>query len=221
VSVRRFAAIGDVHAEDGRLAKALERLALYRLDVILCVGDVVDGRGDPARCCRLLQKARVQTVRGNHERWLVHGEMRDLPLATADMTMDAGSWAFLAQLPTTRRIDTIAGPLLLCHGIGDDDMARVLPDDPLTELGPLAPLLASDYEIVLGGHTHQRMVRGASGLTLLNAGTLAPDGGAHVLVCDLEERAVEFLDFDGDEQLVDGPRYEFGRPGDDIWGGSW
>lgn len=221
MSVRKFAAIGDVHAEDARLAKALERLALFRLDAVLCVGDVVDGRGDPARCCKLLQKARVLTVRGNHERWLVNGEMRDLPMATAEVTMDAGSWAFLAQLPPTRRIETVLGPLLLCHGIGEDDMARVLPDDALTELGPIAPLLGSEYELVLGGHTHRRMVRAISGLTLFNAGTLAPDGGAHVMVCDLEKRVVEYLDFDGDEQLVEGPRYEFGRPGDDIWGGSW
>ncbi len=221
MSVRRFAAIGDVHAEHDRLAAALNRLAMFRLDAVLCVGDVVDGRGDAARCCKLLQKHRVITVRGNHERWLVNGEMRDLPDSTAEITMDVANWAFIAQLPPTRRIETMLGPLLLCHGIGEDDMARLLPDEPVPEGLALTQLLASDYEIVVGGHTHRRMVRGVSGLTFINAGTLAPDHGAHVLVCDLEERAVEFLDFDANDRLVEGPRYVFGRPGDDIWGGNW
>jgi hypothetical protein len=41
----RIGLIGDVHAEDGFLEIALNHLQALRVDVCLCVGDVVDGLG--------------------------------------------------------------------------------------------------------------------------------------------------------------------------------
>ena len=42
--LRRMLLIGDVHAEDERLATALDHGA-GRVDRVLCVGDIVDGPG--------------------------------------------------------------------------------------------------------------------------------------------------------------------------------
>src|ERR1700685_37778 len=71
--------IGDVHAEDDLLAAALEHIKRKGVDAVLCTGDVADGLGSVGRCCELLRQRSVQTVRGNHERWLLTGVMRDLP----------------------------------------------------------------------------------------------------------------------------------------------
>jgi predicted phosphodiesterase len=73
--------IGDVHGEDVRLENAL-RFLEAQTENVFCTGDVVDGAGDVNRCCALLQEHGVVTVRGNHDRWLLEGSMRDLKEAT-------------------------------------------------------------------------------------------------------------------------------------------
>lgn len=74
--LKRIAAIGDIHAEDARLERALAHMAAVEVDAILAVGDIVDGPGDVNRCCEMLQARGVHVVRGNHDRWLANNEMR-------------------------------------------------------------------------------------------------------------------------------------------------
>jgi len=40
-----------------------------------------------------------------------------------------GTRVYLAGLAPTRAVETSDGPLLLRHGIGDNDMCRLTPDD--------------------------------------------------------------------------------------------
>ena len=48
--VRRIGLIGDIHAEDQLLERALELLAGRALDAILATGDIADGAGSVNRC---------------------------------------------------------------------------------------------------------------------------------------------------------------------------
>lgn len=123
--------------------------------------------------------------------------------------LEPRSLAYLAALPVTRRLDTIAGPLLLCHGLGDDDMARLRPHDEgyaLECIDSLAALRASDLAMVVGGHTHERMVRTFGALTFVNAGTLARDSSPCFVVVDFETRCVQFYDLDGDACIHEAER---------------
>ena len=43
--------------------------------------------------------------------------------------MSPASRAFLEELPTSRVLETLHGRLLLCHGLGDEDMVSVGEDD--------------------------------------------------------------------------------------------
>jgi predicted phosphodiesterase len=189
--LRRFGAIGDIHCEDEALAVVLSFMEEAGLDGILAVGDVVDGPGDPDRCCRSLVEHGVVTVRGNHDRWLLAGEMRSLPDATLEVS--AESRDFLGALPATRELDTVRGKLLLAHGVGEDDMARLLPDT--RGYGLQAVMMGvrfrDDLRFVLGGHTHVPMVRRIGELTFLNAGTLLRDQEPGFLIADFGSGAVE------------------------------
>jgi hypothetical protein len=70
----RVGVVGDVHACDEWLARLLDHLReVERVDAIWCVGDIVNGPGDPDRCATLLVSAGAVTVRGNHDRRLVDG----------------------------------------------------------------------------------------------------------------------------------------------------
>jgi predicted phosphodiesterase len=174
--LRRFGILGDIHAEHELLAAALERLTAEAVDAVLAVGDIVDGLGSPVECCNLLAASGAWVVRGNHERWFLEGKMRDLPEATPASEVNASARAFLASLPPTRRVDTVRGTLLLCHGTGDDDMNAVRPEDSgyaLETNEALQSLIAEGaVAFLVCGHSHRRMVRRIGPLTIINAGTL-------------------------------------------------
>lgn len=166
----RLVLIGDIHGEATRLGHVLAHAAAARPDAILAVGDIVDGPDDVGACVALLQQHGVIAVRGNHERWLIDGH----PLERFDAGPAALAW--LAALPATRDLATVAGPLLLCHGVGADDMQRLRPDDEgyaLSSNFALEELLADGaYRWMVGGHTHEPMIRRFGPLTVLNPGTL-------------------------------------------------
>lgn len=166
----RLVLIGDIHTEATRLRHVLAHAATSRPDAILSVGDIVDGPEDVAACIALLRAHDVIAVRGNHERWLSAGT----PLEPFTADDDARSW--IDALPATRHLDTVAGPLLLGHGVRDHDMQRLYPDDSdyaLASNFALEELLADGvYRWFVGGHTHVPMIRRFGPLTVLNPGTL-------------------------------------------------
>jgi predicted phosphodiesterase len=176
LSPARLGLIGDVHGEADRLAAVLDHLHARDVDAILCTGDVPDGPGCINRCCALLEDAGVLCVAGNHERWLLTDRVRHVPDAHVAEQLDDRSRAFLQALPPTREVDTAAGPLLLCHGIGEEDHRKVWPGSE--RLGPersrtLDAIIAEDrVRWLVNGHLHYRMILDFAGLTLVNAGTL-------------------------------------------------
>ena len=179
----RLVLIGDIHTEATRLGHVLRHAAAAGVDAVLAVGDIVDGPEDAGACVAMLRDAGALAVRGNHERWLVDGD----PLEP--FTGDADALAWLAALPPTRHVDTAAGPLLLCHGVGADDMQRLRPDDEgyaLASNFALEELLTDGvYRWMVGGHTHAPMIRRFGALTVLNPGTLARADDPGFLEVDL------------------------------------
>ena len=198
--LRTVGVVGDIHCEADSLRTALCFFREAGVDHILAVGDIVDGTGDANECCRLLKEFDVATVSGNHERWFLAGEMRDLPEITLKSELDQDSQAFLSELPRTREFDTACGKLLLCHGLGESDMGGVWPDDQGYFLESNIALrnlvLEGQYRFVVNGHTHNRMVRSFDHLTIINAGTLYHDHHPCFLIADFEEGFVHFYDID-------------------------
>lgn len=175
--VSRIGVLGDVHVEDERLARGIAVLESLGIDLLLCVGDVVDGPGDLGRCLELLTRAKARVTMGNHERWALAGEMRTLPFATPALVGEAR--AIIASWPRTLDLATPHGGLRLAHGFDDDDMAELRPDTRGYALQAIPRLrelmLDPDVTYHLGGHTHERMTRAFPGLVALNAGTLSGD----------------------------------------------
>ena len=198
----RLGLIGDVHAEDERLQVAIAALLAARVDRILCCGDIVDGHGDVDRVCTTLALHRVTTVRGNHDRWIRSDEMRMLPNAHRMTSLSALTIDMLKSLPQTVTIDVPGGKLLLCHGVGTNDMQKLGPDDSgyaiSTNEDLLKVLFDATISIMVCGHTHTPMVRrfergaGTSPLVVVNAGTLAREDEPGFAVLDVATRRVDF-----------------------------
>jgi putative phosphoesterase len=200
-SARKVGVVGDIHAEDIALEVALAMFARSQVDRVLAVGDIVDGLGRVDRCCELLKAADACVVRGNHERWLLNAEMRELPEATPPSALSHTTRRFLESLPAVLEFDTPGGKLLLCHGLGEDDMAALKPHDTgyaLETNDALQKLLrAGRYAYVVAGHTHERMVRRIASLTLINAGTLYRHDNPCFCIIDFEEERAQFYEIEG------------------------
>lgn len=207
--LRLLGLVGDVHAEEQRLARVLDFFASRGVDRIAQVGDFVDGMGSDAECVRRLRDADALVVRGNHERWLLEA----LPsLGGQSRRLDASQLAWTAALPTTRRLATAAGEVLLCHGLGEDDMTLFLPRHGPRELAAnvaLNALLETDERVVLAGHTHVRMVRRVSTLTVINAGTLYRKDRSNCTLIDFVGREVEQWDVHEDRAPTFASRHAF------------
>jgi predicted phosphodiesterase len=198
--LRRFGLIGDVHGENLALADVLDFLAEQDLNVILCTGDIPAkrGMGSTARSAQLLHDAGVLTIRGNHDRWAIENAEDSRLIGLMDETeFGKETLMFLKSLPSTRRFTTPHGDLLLCHGMGDDDMRGLYPGGDDAELLDMLhryhPNLVL-YRFILHGHTHRRMVRELGGWIFLNAGTLLYGDSPVFSVVDLEKKEVQFYE---------------------------
>jgi predicted phosphodiesterase len=210
--LRRVGVLGDIHCEDGRLRTALRFFETRSLDLICSVGDIVDGPGDPNRTIDLLVEHGVVCVRGNHERWLLKGEMRDLPDANTYFDFRMSSWEFVQKLPLWRKLETVAGAALLCHGLGEYDMGGVWPwtDTSTPHLNhALWKLVDSrEYEFVINGHTHHRLTQKFGDMTLINAGTLFRIHNPCCLIVDFEARIAEYFNLPAEDRIVKAERID-------------
>jgi putative phosphoesterase len=201
--IQRLGVLGDVHGEHRRLHAAQEWFAGQRLDAVVCTGDVADGAGCINRCCELLREAGVLTVAGNHDRWMLSDRVRHVSGAHHASDVDAHNLAYLEDLPRTREIDTAGGPVLLCHGVGNNDMAKVWPgtrgEDSVRRSAELDDILReSRYRLIVHGHLHYRVLIDFEDTLLLNAGTLKGDRGG-VSIVDFEAGSVTAFELAGDD----------------------
>ncbi len=176
-SISKIGIIGDVHAEAKTLSAVLAFLdAELAVSAILCTGDIVDGRGSVDACVDLLKKYGVLTVRGNHDDWFASDQMRSISGATLYSHVSFDSQDYLGKLPSIREFQTAHGNLMLCHGIGNNDMACIMPGDfgyALEMNYDLRKIVHAEYyAFMINGHSHQKMVRKFGNLTVINAGTL-------------------------------------------------
>lgn len=175
--MNRVGIIGDVHAEHDRLAQAIEFLVDQRVDALICTGDLPDGVGDLDACCELLQEAGVVTVAGNHDRWFLQDRVRHVQDAHLREQAAAETIRYIEGLPKVQTLITGAGALLLCHGVLEDDLAKIWPGSERSTSrcsASLDALLeeASPPRFVINGHMHFRTVIDFPRTQVINAGTL-------------------------------------------------
>jgi predicted phosphodiesterase len=193
--IRRVGLIGDLHAEEETLAFVLAELRRLGAETLLQVGDIADGPGDLSRTISLLLEHQVLAVRGNHDRWLLANQLRDLPHARQLADTSPEAIAYLSALPVTREFRSPRGHVLLCHGLGTNDMAGVKPDhegyDIVSNTDLQQLITERRYRFVLNGHTHKAMLRTFGPLSIINAGTLLREA----------ERSFTYVDFERGELL--------------------
>ena len=191
--------IGDVHAEHERLETAITRLLEAGADTLLCTGDLCDGPGNLEHCVELLTQHNVICVRGNHDRWMLDNRVRHITDAHQRDSLSQNVIDYLVTLPTQVNIETTAGPLLLCHGMLDNDLAKVWPGSermpPERSTGLDKLIQQGSHRLLVNGHMHYRIVLDFPGLTHINAGTLSPRHRPGVTLLDCEANELQVFEF--------------------------
>lgn len=204
---RRIGLIGDVHAEDRRLGTTINFLMRKGVDSILCTGDIVDGTGDPESCIRMLDDNNIHVVKGNHDRWCLEGKARHIPNAHLRSDLACSSLEYLAGLPKQVTINTVAGPLLLCHGIGSNDLRKVWPGTermPIERSQELDTIIATNrHRFVVNGHMHFKTIIHFATLKLINAGTITGNRWPGFTLIDFDTRTIDTYRFQ-DELICHG-----------------
>ena len=208
MNMERIGIIGDVHAEHQRLETALGMLEKRKVDLLLCTGDLPDGRGDLDLCCSTLINAGALVVAGNHDRWFLEEKVRHVANAHCRRLALPSTVQFLESLPRTRYIDTGLGQLILCHGVLNNDLAKIWPgskNSGCQRSSELDRLLLQHVapRFFINGHMHFRTIIDFPRTQMINAGTLK---GQHAGFCMLDLTALKLDSFnfidDGQAELV-------------------
>ena len=178
----RLAVIADIHGNLPALEAVLSDIARRGADRILNLGDCVAGPLWPRETMDLLQARAIETVRGNHDRWMAEtprGQMYPSDAFAFDrLTGDQVS--ALGALPA--RVDLGDG-VVGVHGTPRDDNAYLLEDVIGGQLVPARPAAIAKRlgplgaTLVLCAHSHQpRLVQVRSRLQILNPGSVGCPG---------------------------------------------
>lgn len=180
---RSLAALYDIHGNLPALEAVLTELQADPPEAVVVGGDVCAGPM-PAEVLARLRELPWPThwLRGNADRAVVMGFDGTIPPHLLEHPLYAGdAWAakrlqradrdFLAQLPplVALAVDGL-GDVLFCHATARSDEERVTVVTPSERLAQI--LETSGADLLVAGHTHRQFDRVASGLRMINAGSV-------------------------------------------------
>lgn len=173
----QIAVISDIHGNLAALDAVLADIGRRGADLIVNLGDILSGALQPSATADRLMALHLPTIRGNHERQVLAGDVSRMGLSDrhAHETIRPDQRAWLQALPESLRLDEV----LLVHGTPASDIAyfleTVTPDGcrPATMDEASARAGDTDAAVILCGHTHMpRSVRLADGRLIVNPGSV-------------------------------------------------
>lgn len=174
------AVLSDIHANIPALTAVADDLRQHDPDEVLVGGDLV-GRGPQGkRVVEMIDELGWQSIRGNHEDYLLEFRRRDVPdeWLTADvwaasrwMARELDDWhaEFIDDLPLTRTART-APDLRLYHGSPDsyhDGIGDWTSDQTIRD-----HLASIDEPVLVCAHTHRPLIRRFEEGLVVNSGSV-------------------------------------------------
>jgi putative phosphoesterase len=169
--------VSDIHANWPALQAIREET-----DLVVCLGDIVSYGPFPRECVAWVRERAAYAIRGNHDTALGHGGetgaaafKKALALATLEQhrrLLSASELAWLGDLPTETSFRVDDYRLHAFHATPTDHLFsyRITPDLDDDELKKEVAEVRAD--IVLLGHTHLPMSRGAWTKVVVNPGSV-------------------------------------------------
>lgn len=193
----RVAIFSDVHGNLTALEAVLNDIATQQVDQVLFAGDLCLIGPRPAECLQWVKTARIASVYGNTDDWILRRQMPPERLqALCDWTLaqlSAVERAWLTAVPFSHRLSptsNLTDDLLVVHANPYDVNQLVFPPESEQQVrygqvrqtdGALAELLAGAVgttAVIAYGHLHVPSIRQVNGVTLVNISSvnMAGDG---------------------------------------------
>jgi putative phosphoesterase len=194
----RLLIVSDIHANWAALEAIQERA-----DVVVCLGDIVSYGPYPRECLAWVRERAVHVVRGNHDTALAYETesgaaafKRELAMATLERhrrLLDEEDLSWLRALPTELNFRVEDYRFHAVHATPTDHLYsyRLTPDLDDEELKKEVAEVRAD--VVLVGHTHLPMSRGAWSKVVLNPGSIGQplDGDPRASYAVIEDGMAE------------------------------
>lgn len=199
----RLLVFSDLHGNQYAWSAFLKAITDINYDKAVFLGDVFGYYyGQQEILSGLMGFPGLIWLKGNHEDFfenLVKGEETLINLTERYgssylycLNNLAGTVSIFADMPHSCLLEIDGQRILLCHGTPDDPAnGRLYPKDTWF------PSKCGDYDVVICGHTHFRMVREGGEKLWLNAGSLGQprDGNkSGYLIYDTNTKSYEFRD---------------------------
>lgn len=213
----RFAILADIHANWPAFEAVLEDLDEQPpVHMVYCLGDIIGYYTFPRECLAAVLEREIESIRGNHERYLVgevEGKIKQSTLDIIEFTrreITDEQYAYVEMLQNKRKV---RGHFVLVHGSPrNKDEYMMTPEKYAANLAKMAEM-HPNYNLCFFGHTHKAVVaadgvlvekihkdtavRLEQGKTyLVNPGSVGqPRDGcplASYCIYDAEERVVHF-----------------------------
>lgn len=177
----RIALISDIHGNTVALDAVLASLEQRPVDRVVCLGDVAATGPQPREALVALQALACPMVLGNTDAWLLNPEPWPVEDEDGRAVLDIELWgagqlteterAFIRTFRPTVEVSIGEGHTLLCyHGSPrsyDDVIQPTTPEETLDEF-----MTGIDAGVLVGGHTHEPMVRVFGEKLLVNPGSV-------------------------------------------------
>jgi len=160
----RLGLVSDIHASHGSLVRAFDILADRRVDRVACMGDIVQKGPDGEAVVQLLRSHWVSCVQGNHDANAVRRAREEGDFGG----LSAESIDWLEQLPGELAFEWDGVRVALAHAAPCGVDEYVWPDDIPKRLK--RALRATEYDVIVLGHTHVPMKVRYLDVWLINPG---------------------------------------------------
>ena len=175
-----LALVSDIHGNDTALAAVVAELERLGIDDVVCLGDVVQGGGEPREVLDRLTALGWPVVLGNADDFLLEVPV-DSPEPISEAQLERRSWTLTQLEPRhleqirsfapTLEIELDGGLTLRAfHGSPHSYDDVLLPDTPdaQAEQG----WGGSGVDLLAGGHTHLQWTRTVDGALYVNPGSV-------------------------------------------------
>jgi len=188
--------IADVHSNVVALEAVLSEMDSHGVDKILHAGDIVGYNPYPNETIELFRKRKIISIRGNHERALLTGDISNFnwhaacALRWTSNTISRENLDYISKLKDTETISLGDTEIFLVHGSPNDPDEYVYPED--IEPGLLA-MTGSD--ILVLGHTHIQFKKEFEEGIIINPGSVGQprdkDPASAIAILDTDTKRVE------------------------------
>jgi predicted phosphodiesterase len=177
----RVALVSDVHGNAVALETVIAELGREEPDVVVCLGDLIQGGPDPVRCLELVRERGWPVVLGNADAFVLDaGSAATGVEAVTERQLAQRAWtleqlddeqrAYVASFPPTVELGVGPRTLLACHAVPTSFDPVVLPATPEEEFR--AHLEGIEADVVAAGHVHLQFVRRAGATLWVNPGSV-------------------------------------------------